>query len=94
MRSAISKELILCAPEDKSPHCHRAAQVSASTELLRRAEAAGGIGAFEFDLVSKQWVWTPQLAVLFGLDPQTAPLQFNEPDDALKISSALETSKR
>ena len=70
-----------------------------SNETLRRAEAASGIGAFEFDLASKHWVWTPQVAVLFGLDPQSAPSQFNEwlpavfPDDALKISSALETSK-
>ena len=37
--------------------------------------------------------------MLFGLDPQSAPSQFDEwllavfPDDALKISSALETSK-
>jgi hypothetical protein len=69
---------------------------STPNETLRRAEAASGIGAFEFDLVSKRWVWTPQVAVLFGLDPQTAPSQFSEwlstvfPDDALKIRSALE----
>ena len=74
-------------------------KVSTSNETLRRAEAASGIGAFEFDLASKHWVWTPQVAVLFGLDPQSAPSQFDEwlpavfPDDALKISSALETSK-
>ena len=74
-------------------------KVSTSKETLRRAEAASGIGAFEFDLASKHWVWTPQVAVLFGLDPQSAPSQFDEwllavfPDDALKIRSALETSK-
>ena len=74
-------------------------KVSASNETLRLAEAASGIGAFEFDLTSKHWAWTPQVAVLFGLDPQSAPSQFKEwllavfPDDALKISSALETSK-
>jgi PAS domain S-box-containing protein len=74
-------------------------RISTSNETLRRADAASAIGAFEFDLVSKHWVWTSQVAVLFGLDPQSAPSQFNEwlsavfPDDALKISSALETSK-
>src|ERR1700750_1535422 len=74
-------------------------KVFTSTETLRRAEAASGIGAFEFDLASKHWVWTPQVAVLFGLDPQSAPSQFNDwlpavfPDDALKIRSALETCK-
>src|SRR6185312_11033613 len=74
-------------------------KVSTSKETLRRAEAASGTGAFEFDLASKLWVWTPQLAVLFGLDPQSAPSQFDEwlvavfPDDALKIRSAVETAK-
>ena len=53
-------------------------KVSTSKETLRRAEAASGIGAFEFDLASKHWVWTPQVAVLFGLDPQSAPSQFDE----------------
>src|SRR4051794_35628770 len=73
--------------------------VSTSNETLRGAEAASGIGAFEFDLASKHWVWAPQVAVLFGLDPQGAPSQFDEwllavfPDDALKIRSALKTSK-
>jgi PAS domain-containing protein len=73
-------------------------KVLTSNETLRRAEAASSIGAFEFNLTSKHWVWTPQVAILFGLDPQSAPSQFNEwlaavfPDDALKISSALETS--
>jgi PAS domain S-box-containing protein len=72
--------------------------VSTLNETLRRAEAASGIGAFEFDLTSKHWIWTPQVAVLFGLDPQSAPSEFDEwllavfPDDALKIRSALETS--
>jgi len=74
-------------------------KVSASNETLPRAEAASGIGAFEFDLKSKHWVWTPQVAMLFGLDPQSAPSQFEEwlvtifPDDALKIRNALETAK-
>ena len=74
-------------------------KVSASNETLRLAEAASATGAFEYDLASKHWGWTPQVAVLFGLDPQSAPSQFDEwlaavfPDDALKISSALETAK-
>jgi PAS fold len=73
-------------------------KVLTSNETLRRAEAASSIGTFEFNLTSKHWVWTPQVAVLFGLDLQSAPSQFNEwlaavfPDEALKISSALETS--
>ena len=74
-------------------------QVPASYETLQRAEAASRIGAFELDLTSKHWVWSPQVAALFGLDPQSAPSRFDEwllavfPDDALKISNALETAK-
>ena len=85
--------------EKKTKNKSGQTKVSASNETLRLAEAASAIGAFEFDLVSKHWVWTPQVAALFGLDPQSAPSQFSEwltavfPDDALKISSALETSK-
>ena len=73
-------------------------KVSTSDEALRRTEAASGIGTFELDLKSKDWVCTPQVAVLFGFDPQSAPSQFNEwllavfPDDALKIRGALETA--
>jgi PAS domain S-box-containing protein len=74
-------------------------KVSALNEARRRAEAAIGIAAFEFDLKSTHWVWTPQVAVLFGLDPQSAPSKFEEwlvtifPDDALKIRNALETAR-
>jgi len=73
-------------------------EASASHEDLRRAEALSGIGTFELDLKSKHWVWAPQVAALFGFDPQSAPSQFNEwllavfPDDALKIRGALETA--
>jgi PAS domain S-box-containing protein len=72
--------------------------LSAKKRLLA-AEAASGIGAFEMDLSSKQWVWRPQVASLFGLDPQNAPADFEGwlagvfSDDASKIRSALETAR-
>ena len=52
-----------------------AARLRASEERLRLAEAASGIGTFEFDLATGRWEWTPQVAVLFGFDsgnPQTS----------------------
>ncbi len=71
-----------------------------SDERLRLAEAASGIGAFELDLASRHWAFSPQLPTLFGLDPQSAASDFEEwlhavfVDDAPKIRTAMETSAR
>jgi PAS domain S-box-containing protein len=66
-----------------------------SEEQLRLAEANTGIGAFELDLITDQWVTTPQVAVLFGVSPGT-PQQFLAdwehvvfPDDLLKFRAAI-----
>jgi PAS domain S-box-containing protein len=70
-----------------------------SDDGLRLAEAASGIGAFEMDLASKRWRWRPQVAVLFRLDPKTAPAEFEEwqraifVDDVPKIRAAFEAAK-
>lgn len=75
------------------------ARARASNETLLQAEGASGIGAFEFDFASKNWIWTPQVAVLFGFHPESAPSQLGQwlesafPDDALKITNALQTSE-
>ena len=67
---------------------------SRSTNLKQEllfADLISSIGAFEFDLASKRWIWTPQVAALFGIDPHDAPADFEKclrnvfPDDALKI---------
>ena len=68
-------------------------------DRLRAAEAASGIGAFELTPAEKQWRWSPEVAVLFGLDPQSAPADFDAwlqgvfPDDAVKICSAVATAQ-
>src|SRR5688572_15768489 len=68
-------------------------------ESLLAAEGASGIGAFELDLDSNQWAWRPQVATLFGLDPENAPTDFDAwltaafPDDAPKIRSAMENAR-
>jgi PAS domain S-box-containing protein len=62
---------------------------------LRLAEASTGIGAFEFDLAANRWVTTPQVAVLFGLDPAMTSEEFARwdqvifADDRPKLHSAL-----
>lgn len=81
--------------KDASPKAH----AGPSEEGLRLAEAASGIGAFEMDLVSKRWDWRPQVAVLFGLDPGTAPAEFEDwqrtifVDDVPKVRAAIEAAK-
>jgi PAS domain S-box-containing protein len=66
-----------------------------SEEQLRLAEATTGIGAFELDLASDQWVTTPQVAVLFGFAPDPSRRSFAEwervifPDDLLKLRAAI-----
>ena len=68
-------------------------------ESLPLAGAASGIGAFELDFASGQWAWTPQVAALFGRDPQALPATFEDSlrtvfaDDAPKILGALEAAK-
>ena len=65
---------------------------------LKLAEAASGIGAFELDLESKNWAFSPQLAVLFGLDPHSTTGNFEEwlrlvfVDDATKIRAAMDAA--
>lgn len=64
-------------------------------ERIQLAEAASGIGTFEIDLVSEYWNCSPQMAVLFGLDPEKASGPFTVWqeviffDDVPKINSAL-----
>src|SRR3984893_17693623 len=76
------------------------ARLRASEERFRLAQMAGGIGIFELDLASNEWEWTPQIAVLFGFDPDTAAPSFADwqrvvfTDDVPKIRAAMETASR
>ena len=46
-------------------------RLKATEERFRIAQVAGGIGWFEWDLMTDAWEWTPHVAVLFGFDPDT-----------------------
>ena len=76
------------------------ARLRISEERLRQAEAAGGIGMFELDLISDLWEWTPQVAVLFGFDSRSAGTSFADweraifVDDVPKVRAAIETAER
>lgn len=65
-------------------------------ERFRIAQIAGGIGWFEWDLVTNTWEWTPHLAVLFGFDPETPRPSFADwqpaifIDDVPKLRAAVE----
>ena len=74
------------------------ARLRQSDERLRRAEEASGVGTFELDLASDRWEWTPQVAVLFGLDPRGPELSFEDlqrsifVDDVPKLRGAIEAA--
>jgi PAS domain S-box-containing protein len=69
-----------------------------SGNVLSFAESVTGIGAFELDLVSKEIQCTRQVPALFGLDPASAPSDFQEwervifIDDTPKVRAALEAA--
>jgi PAS domain S-box-containing protein len=68
-------------------------------DRLGLAEAASGIGAFEYDRDSEKWEWRPAAASLFGFDPHSAPADFKQwlrtifPDDVPKLLAALDSAK-
>ena len=51
--------------EDRSRQEQIEQKLVATEERFRVAQAAGGIGWFEWDLVNNEWEWTPHVAVLF-----------------------------
>ena len=71
-------------------------RLKAIEERFRIAQVAGGIGWFEWDLVTDAWEWTPHLAVLFGFDPETPRPLFADwqpaifIDDVPKLRAAVE----
>lgn len=71
-------------------------RLKATEERFRIAQVAGGIGWFEWDLVTDAWEWTPHVAVLFGFDPETPRALFADwqpaifIDDVPKLRSAVE----
>ena len=70
-----------------------------SEDGLGLAEAASGIGAFQYELESRRWECRPAVAALFGLDHKNAPADFEEwqrsifVDDIPKVGAAIEAAK-
>jgi PAS domain S-box-containing protein len=73
-----------------------AQRLRATEERLRIAQIAGGIGWFEWNLLTDEWEWTPHVAVLFGFDPHAPRPAFDDwrpaifIDDVPKLRSAVE----
>ena len=67
-------------------------------ERIRRAQIAGEVAIFEWDLRSNEWQWTPQIAVLFGIDPEQSRASFGDwersifPDDVVKLRTAVDAA--
>jgi len=68
-------------------------------ERFRVAQAASGIGWFEWDLRTDRWEWTPPVAALFGFDPGDRRPAFQdwEPaifiDDVPKVRAAANVAR-
>ena len=70
-----------------------------SDTWIRSAQLAGGTGTFKLSLRSNEWEWTPQIAVLFGFDPNGSRSRFDDwegaifADDVPKVRGAIEAAK-
>jgi PAS domain S-box-containing protein len=74
------------------------ARLRASEERLRLGEAASGIATFDLDPATGNWNWSPQAALLFGLDTASREdllAKWEQTvfiDDLPKIRSAIEAA--
>lgn len=71
--------------ETKSRRAPIERRLKATEERFRVAQAAGGIGWFEWDLATDAWAWAPHVAVLFGFDPETPRPQLADWQPAIFI---------
>jgi hypothetical protein len=84
--------------EDRSRRDEIEQRMKATEERFRIAQVAGGIGWFEWDLVTDSWEYTPHVAILFGFDPERPRPQFGDwlsaifIDDVPKLRSAIEVA--
>jgi PAS domain S-box-containing protein len=73
-------------------------QLRATEERFRLAQAASGIGWFEWNLASNEWEWTPPVAALFGFGADGPGRSFPDweraifADDVPKLHAAVETA--
>ena len=85
--------------EERSGRDQIEQRLKATEERFRIAQVAGGIGWFEWDLVTDAWEWTPHVAVLFGFDPETPRPLFADwqpaifIDDVPKLGAAVEIAR-
>lgn len=84
--------------EDRFPRAQIEQRLKATEERFRIAQAAGGIGWFEWDLVTDAWECSTHVAVLFGFNPATPRPLFADwqpaifIDDVPKLRSAVEVA--
>jgi signal transduction histidine kinase/ActR/RegA family two-component response regulator len=75
-------------------------RLRASEERFRIAQAAIGIGWFEWDLATDAWQWMPPVALLFGFDPEIPRPSFAQwasaifIDDVPKLRAAVEAARQ
>src|SRR5262245_35940562 len=84
--------------EESFPKDQIEQRLKATEERFRIAQVAGGIGWFEWDLVTDACECTPKVALLFGLDPAAPPPLFADwqtaifVDDLPKLRTAVDVA--
>ncbi|MGH6980435.1 MAG: PAS domain S-box protein, partial [Stellaceae bacterium] len=67
-------------------------------DWIREAQLASNSGTFRLDFQNERWEWTPQIAVLLGLDPGTTGGRFADwekavfADDVGKLRAAIKSA--
>jgi signal transduction histidine kinase/CheY-like chemotaxis protein len=86
--------------DDRSAREQIERRLHETEERFRLAQAASGIGWFEWDLSTNEWECTPHVAVLFGFNTATPRSSFAEwePaiffDDIPKLHAAVEAARQ
>ena len=85
--------------DDRPDRQHIERRLRETEERFRVAQAASGIGWFEWDLTTDAWEWTASVSSLFGFDPTEPRVTFSswEPaifiDDVPKLRAAADDAR-
>ncbi|MGA8756300.1 MAG: PAS domain S-box protein [Stellaceae bacterium] len=85
--------------DDRPDRQHIERRLRETEERFRVAQAASGIGWFEWDLTTDAWEWTACVSSLFGFDPTEPRVTFSswEPaifiDDVPKLRAAADDAR-
>ena len=80
------------------PAAMRVRRLKERQHLVELAEEMAGVGYWRIDAATREHTWSPQIARIYGLDPdrldeeQIHPGQFYHPDDRATARAATSTT--